>query len=195
MEPGTCSPSNPVATFPAGDWLVTVCPRRRRFAAPELSWSLAAWTATPPAPAAPPAGSFEAAVAHLTSGPCHVFALAGKGAVARWNALLGPLDPTIAKVRCPSCLRARFGTDATCNVGMGSLNASAAFQELKFFFPKVLVDPVPSGKVAKDYVAQALTPTLTAGLVELCRAKPAKPVEWLAHWLMANNPNAPITAD
>ena len=169
--------------------------KKDTFSVPDLSWSLASWAVTPPPPPAPPAGTFEAAVTHLTSAPSHILALSGKGAIARWNALLGPLDPTIAKVRCPGCLRARFGTDATCNVGMGSLNASAAFQELKFFFPKALVDPIPNGKVAKDYVTQALTPTLTAGLVELCRTKPAKPVEWLGQWLIANNPNAPITAD
>ena len=39
------------------------------------------------------------------------------------------------------------------------------------------------------------TPTLTTGLVELCRTKPANPVAWLAKWLIANNPNAPITMD
>lgn len=160
-----------------------------------LGWSLKSWLAAPSPPPPPPAGSFEACLAHLTSGPSMVLALSGKGANARWNAILGPVDPTIAKVRCPGCLRARFGVDATCNVGLGSLNASSAFQELKFFFPKALVDPVPTGKQAKDYVTQALTPTLTQGLVELCRTKPANPVEWLAKWLIAHNPSAPLTMD
>lgn len=176
----------------SSEWVVL---KKDTFALDEVGWTLSSWTATPPPPPPPPAGTFEASVAHLTSAPSTVLALSGKGAIARWNALLGPLDPTIAKVRCPNCLRARFGTDATANVGMGSLTAAAAFHELKFFFPKALVDPVPTGKVAKDYVTQALTPTLTAGLVELCRTKPAKPVEWLAQWLIANNPNSPITAD
>ncbi|KAL1504083.1 hypothetical protein AB1Y20_010493 [Prymnesium parvum] len=162
---------------------------------PAHGWSVGSWSGTPAAAPPAPAGSFEACMAHLTSGPSLVLALTGKGAISRWNALLGPVDPTIAKVRCPGCLRARFGIDSTRNVGLGSLNAVNAFQEIKFFFPKALVDPIPSGKQAKDYVAQALTPTLTTGLVELCRAKPAKPVEWLANWLIANNPNAPLTIE
>jgi len=179
-------------TAASSEWVVL---KKDTTAAAELGWSLSTWLSTPPPPAPPPAGSFEACVAHLTSAPSMVLALSGKGAIARWNALLGPVDPTIAKVRCPGCLRAKFGVDATCNVGLGSLSAAAAFQELKFFFPKALVDPVPSGKQAKDYVTQALTPTLTAGLVELCRTKPSNPVEWLAKWLIANNPNAPLTMD
>jgi len=160
-----------------------------------LGWSLSTWTATPPQPSPPTPGSFEASLAHLTSGPSVVLALSGKGAIARWNALLGPVDPAIARVRCPGSLRATFGVDATQNVGLGSLNSIAAFQELKFFFPRALIDPIPCGKQAADYVTQALTPTLTAGLVELCRTKPGNPVAWLAEWLASNNPNAPLVID
>ena len=36
-----------------------------------------------------------------------------------------------------------------------------------------------------------LTPTLTKGLIALCRAKPDAPVEWLARWLLDNNPKMP----
>ena len=152
-------------------------------------WSLTSWAATPPPPPPPPAGSYEAIVAELSSGPVVALALSAKGAVARWNAVLGPQQPLLAKVRCPTCVRAQFGVDATLFAAHGSATAAAAFKELKFFFPKALVDPLPSSKQAKDYVAETLTPTLTAGLMELCKAKPDAPVEWLAQWLMANNPN------
>jgi len=37
-------------------------------------------------------------------------------------------------------------------------------------------------------VAEVLQPTLTAGLVELCRARPVDPRTWLAEWLIANKP-------
>ena len=46
-----------------------------------------------------------------------------------------------------------------------------------------LVDEDP-----KAYVERTLTPTLTRGLVELCKAKPENPVEWLGRWLSANRP-------
>ena len=35
----------------------------------------------------------------LSAGPMVAFALSGKGAIARWNALLGPSTPALAKVR------------------------------------------------------------------------------------------------
>ena len=138
----------------------------------------------------PPAGTFEAAVALLSSGPSVALALSGEGAVARWSAVLGPSDPHVAKVRCPGSLRARFGVDATRNVAHGSASAAAAFGELKFFFPNRLVEPLPSSKQAKEYVAETLTPALTAGLVALCRAKPTNPAEFLAHYLLENNRRA-----
>ena len=142
-------------------------------------------------PPSPPAGSFEAALAHLTSGPCVVLSLAGVGAIERWAALLGPLDPLIAKVRCPTCLRARFGVDATRAVGYGSLTAAGAPAELKYFFPHAAIPPVPPA-LSKEYAHDSLNPTLTRGLIALCRARPADPTSWLAHWLLANNPIAPM---
>ena len=49
---------------------------------------------------------------------------------------------------------------------------------------------LPSSKQAKEYVAETLTPALTAGLVALCRAKPTNPAEFLAHYLLENNRRA-----
>ena len=79
-------------------------------------------------------------------------------------------------------------------MGHGSATAAAAFAEVKFFFPKTLVDPLPSNKEAQQYASERLVPTLTTGLVELCTVKPANPVEWLANWLIDNNPNKPAVA-
>jgi hypothetical protein len=44
----------------------------------------------------------------------------------------------------------------------------------------------------RDYINKQVNPTLLKGLAALCKAKPEKPVEWLADWLNANNPNKPI---
>ena len=45
-----------------------------------------------------------------------------------------------------------------------------------------------------DYVGATLQPTLTKGLVELCRAKPEDPRTWLAEWLLANKPPPSLAA-
>ena len=87
-------------------------------------------------------GTFEAAVDHLTSGTCIALNLSGKGAIEQFAALLGPFDPLIAKVRCPSCLRARFGVDLTRAVGYGSLTPAQAAVDLKFFFPRAALPPL-----------------------------------------------------
>lgn len=42
-----------------------------------------------------------------------------------------------------------------------------------------------------DYVATAISPTLVPALTELCRARPADPVTWLANYLQEHKPPKP----
>lgn len=46
---------------------------------------------------------------------------------------------------------------------------------------------------ASEYTGKHLTPTLSRGLVELCKAKPSDPVTWLAEYLLANRPKTAAT--
>ena len=39
-----------------------------------------------------------------------------------------------------------------------------------------VVEPVPVGQAARDYLAHAVNPTLLKGLTELCKQKPKDPV-------------------
>ena len=41
---------------------------------------------------------------------------------------------------------------------------------------------------SRDYVDAHISPTLNAGLVALCKTKPADPISWLANWLIRNKP-------
>ena len=41
---------------------------------------------------------------------------------------------------------------------------------------------------AQEEVVKELRPTLEAGLVALCRARPEDPVTWLAEYLLENKP-------
>jgi len=38
------------------------------------------------------------------------------------------------------------------------------------------MEPIPVGQAARDYLAQAVNPTLLKGLTELCKQKPQQPV-------------------
>lgn len=73
-------------------------------------------------------------VKHLASGPLVAIELVGENAIQRWMDMLGPSDPAEARQTAPSSLRARFGTNQTCNVGEGSADAESADKEVEFFF-------------------------------------------------------------
>lgn len=41
----------------------------------------------------------------------------------------------------------------------------------------------------RSYLDSTVVPLLLQGMSELVKARPAEPVEWLAHFLLNNNPN------
>ena len=88
-------------------------------------------------------------------------------------------------------LRALYGRDGTRNAVHGSDSIAAAAVELRFFFPELHADPLPSTADMELYVEQQLNPILSQGLAELIRTKPtSQPLEgiaWLAAWLLKNN--------
>ncbi|XP_017547433.1 nucleoside diphosphate kinase homolog 5 [Pygocentrus nattereri] len=134
---------------------------------------------------------FPSLTAFMSSGPVVALALARHQAISTWKALMGPANSTKAKETHPDSLRAKYGTSELRNAVHGSETFSAAERELKFMFPNSVIEPIPMGEAAKDYLSRFITPTLLLGLTELCRTKPADPLIWLADWLMTNNPNKP----
>lgn len=48
---------------------------------------------------------------------------------------------------------------------------------------------VKSSDETQMYLNAKIYPVLTKGLTFLCKEKPADPVQWLAQWLMRNNPD------
>ncbi|XP_056145297.1 thioredoxin domain-containing protein 6 [Lampris incognitus] len=80
---------------------------------------------------------FPALLKNMTSGPVLALALARKGAVDHWRAILGPTDVNKAKEGAPGCLRAQFAVEnEPINQLHGSANTEAAEREIDFFFPK-----------------------------------------------------------
>lgn len=156
---------------------------------------------------------FPALAGYMTSGPVTALALAKPCAVKAWRQLMGPTNTDVAKREQPGSLRALYGTDGTRNAVHGSDSAVSAARELRFFFPDLLIEPVPGGPAASAYVRSAricdvydptrhamvpktLESVVTDGLVALAKAKPssdpAEAVRWLGQWLMDNNPRTGI---
>ncbi|XP_047412613.1 nucleoside diphosphate kinase homolog 5 [Sciurus carolinensis] len=134
---------------------------------------------------------FPNLTAYMSSGPLVAMILARHNAITYWKELLGPSNTLVAKETHPDSLRAIYGTDDLRNALHGSNDFTAAEREIRFMFPKVIVEPIPIGQAAKDYLNLYVTPTLLEGLTELCKHKPTDPFIWLADWLLQNNPNKP----
>ncbi|XP_066505898.1 nucleoside diphosphate kinase homolog 5 isoform X2 [Hoplias malabaricus] len=118
---------------------------------------------------------FPSLTAFMSSGPVIALALARDQAIASWKALMGPANSTKAKETHPDSIRAKYGTSDLRNAVHGSETFSAAERELKFMFPNSLIEPVPMGEAANDYLNRYINPTLLIGLTELCKSKPADP--------------------
>jgi len=138
---------------------------------------------------------FPSLVAYMSAGPIVSLVLSREKAISYWRELIGPTSSTKAKQTHPDCLRALYGTDDQRNGIHGSDSFMSAAREIRFFFPDSVVEPIPVGQVARDYLAKSVNPTLLKGLTELCKQKPKDPVLWLADWLIENNPNKPKVLD
>lgn len=138
---------------------------------------------------------FDELVSFMSSGPIVALALSKESAVADWRNLMGPTDTLLAVKQAPQSIRAMFGTDKTQNACHGSDSEASAARELKFFFPNIVLDPLPSADAARKYIADRLQPTLIKGLTSLCKEKPSasklEAITWLANWLSENNPDKP----
>ncbi|KFP72461.1 Nucleoside diphosphate kinase 5, partial [Acanthisitta chloris] len=134
---------------------------------------------------------FPNLTAYMSSGPIVALVLARHCAVSYWKELLGPSNSIRAQRTHPHSLRALYGTDKLRNALHGSHSIASAEREIKFMFPEVIPQPVPTGQSARDYLNLHVKPTLLAGLTALCREKPADPMIWLADWLIKHNPNKP----
>jgi nucleoside diphosphate kinase len=134
---------------------------------------------------------FPSLVAFMSSDTIIAMELARENAIQVWRELIGPTDTKKARETQPDSIRALFGTDSQKNAVHGSDSQASAEREIRFFFNHSIVEPIPQGQTARDYINSQINPTLLAGLTQLCKEKPIDPVIWLADWLLSNNPNKP----
>ena len=59
---------------------------------------------------------------------------------------------------------------------------------------EVHVEAAAASSTETANIAAKLAPTLTPGLVALCRARPSDPIRWLAAWLLEHKPPPPVAA-
>ncbi|KAM4622035.1 nucleoside diphosphate kinase homolog 5 [Polymixia lowei] len=138
---------------------------------------------------------FPSLTAFMSSGPIIALALARDNAIAHWKAIIGPVNSIKARETHPKCLRATYGTSDLRNAVHGSESFFAAEREIKYMFPNSVIEPIPVGETATEYLCKYINPTLLSGLTELCKQKPLNPYTWLADWLIKNNPNKPKIYD
>ncbi|GBP18420.1 Nucleoside diphosphate kinase homolog 5 [Eumeta japonica] len=138
---------------------------------------------------------FPHLVAHVSGGPLVAMVLAGTDAIERWRTLMGPARVEEAQAYWPDTLRARYGRRTEFgdyfNGLHGSENYAEAVREIHFFFPNMLVGPVPRLWQIRDYIQKNLRASLAPALTQLAHEKPAEPMLWLADRLRRHNPNEP----
>ena len=77
---------------------------------------------------------YASLVDFMCSGEVVKLELSGDDAVARWRALIGPTNSTVAREREPDSLRALYGTDGQANAAHGSDAPESAQRELALMF-------------------------------------------------------------
>ncbi|KAL1773516.1 bromodomain-containing protein 8-like isoform X2 [Sigmodon hispidus] len=95
---------------------------------------------------------FPNLTAYMSSGPLVAMILARHNAISYWKELLGPSNTLVAKETHPDSLRAIYGTDELRNALHGSNDFTASEREIRFMFPEVIIEPIPIGQAAKDYL-------------------------------------------
>ncbi|CAF0711256.1 unnamed protein product [Brachionus calyciflorus] len=135
---------------------------------------------------------FPSLVAFMSSDPIVVMELAKENAISSWRNLIGNTNSHKARNLEPESIRAKYGRDEQRNAVHGSDSEMSAEREIRFFFGRSIVEPIPTDQAAKDYLEGKLNPTILKALTQLCKEKPHDPVTWLADWLLANNPYKPL---
>ncbi|MQM00269.1 hypothetical protein Taro_033002 [Colocasia esculenta] len=79
-------------------------------------------------------------------GPVIVMILEKSNAISDWRALIGPTDPTKAKISHPESIRAMCGTDIERNCVHGSDSSESAAKEITFFFGEMMLSGFSSSE-------------------------------------------------
>eukprot|EP00331_Platyophrya_macrostoma_P012387 CAMPEP_0176429242 /NCGR_PEP_ID=MMETSP0127-20121128/13605_1 /TAXON_ID=938130 /ORGANISM="Platyophrya macrostoma, Strain WH" /LENGTH=186 /DNA_ID=CAMNT_0017811031 /DNA_START=68 /DNA_END=628 /DNA_ORIENTATION=- len=118
-------------------------------------------------------GGFESHAAGSLVGDVYLFVVAASDAAEKLCAFVARSDDAIR---------------LSVSVPTKQANASKA---VNILFPAMATDNIPSNGEAREYVQEELKGLLLSGLTELAKQRPSNPIEWLAHYLLDNNPHSP----
>ncbi|XP_046392309.1 thioredoxin domain-containing protein 3 homolog isoform X2 [Ischnura elegans] len=127
-------------------------------------------------------------IEHMSSGPIVVLCLGSAhcpSTVHAWRERMGPTDVTEAMELFPDTLRAKYGdpNNQVRNAFHGSHTLEDAEREIHFFFPNMIVDPLPNIQDMTSILDEKSLKVLEDGLITLCKEKPDNTLSWFAHWL------------
>ncbi|XP_034951532.1 nucleoside diphosphate kinase homolog 5 [Chelonus insularis] len=132
---------------------------------------------------------------YMVSGPIIVLVLCKHQAVNDWIDLIGPQKVSDAILYFPDSIRAKFGNkqDDYKNAVHGSTSYKIAQEEIKFFFPNFIFEPILTGYGIESYLQNNICEILSKGIIHCCKEKSEDPLLCLSKWLLDNNPNKPKT--
>jgi len=78
---------------------------------------------------------------YYSGGEIIALLLERRNAVAAWREILGPGDPSVARVSAPKSIRARWGTNKQANAAHGADSTAAAAREIAHVFGAEHVQP------------------------------------------------------
>lgn len=113
---------------------------------------------------------------YMSSQSITVYCLAGFNAPHRWKQIIKEVYQELRDCELNS------------KVLMGSDNCIMAKKEIKFFFPRVILEPIEVSIAENEqYLMKNVIGILKNGLKEVCAKKPKYPLLFLANWLSENH--------
>ncbi|EPZ31168.1 hypothetical protein ROZALSC1DRAFT_27195 [Rozella allomycis CSF55] len=130
----------------------------------------------------------KAFIKELTSGPVELIVIAKNKAAEKCPFDLGLCEETNISI-------ATLIGSIPSEIFYAPKNAKDVERDISFFFKGTFTDQLPTESDTSLFMEKFIYPSLSKGLTQLCKEKPADPAVWLGNWLLQNNPRQPIVEE
>ncbi|KAF5305453.1 hypothetical protein FQA39_LY01544 [Lamprigera yunnana] len=137
--------------------------------------------------------SFPHIVVNMSWAPVLCLCVSGINAIEKWKNMIGPSFVINSQWFLRRSMRTKFGLlDNIPDALHASENLRDSCKENRYIIPESIIEPILTvEEQVQDFCNMYVNPTLTKGLTEVIRVKPADPICYLAEWLLKNNPYQP----